>query len=98
MPDISVSLDIEVVKIVCVLHLATVWTLQSLDNLSFHHSGNVSWQQRQQETFLMAVIQRQKKKKRFKDGQEKKLIIVIHIRFHIRKYIILIQQCLKFVS
>lgn len=62
MPDISVSLDIEVVKIVCVLHLATVWTLQSLDYLSFHHPGNVSWQQRQQETLLMAAIQRQKKK------------------------------------
>lgn len=61
MPDISVSLDIEVVKIVCVLYLAKVWTLQSLDDLCFHHPGNVSWQQRQQETLLMAAIQRQKK-------------------------------------
>lgn len=45
MPDISVSLDIKVVKIICVLHLAKVWALQSLDDLSFHHTGNVSWQQ-----------------------------------------------------
>lgn len=57
MPDISVSLDIEIVKIVCVLHLAKVWALQSLYDLSFHHPGNVSWQQRQQETLLMALAQ-----------------------------------------
>lgn len=50
------SLDIEVMKIVCVLNLAKVWALQSLDDLSFHHAGDMSWQQRQQETFLMAVI------------------------------------------
>lgn len=61
MPDISVSLDIEVVKIVCVLNLAEVGALQSLDDLSFHHPGNVSWQQRQQETLLMAVTKREKK-------------------------------------
>lgn len=58
MPDISVSLDIEVVEIVCVLNLAKVWTLQSLDDLCFHHPGNMSWQQRQQETLLIAETQR----------------------------------------
>lgn len=59
MPDIRVSLDIEIVKIVCVLNLAKIWTLQSLDDLSFHHPGNVRWQQRQQETLL--ITQREKK-------------------------------------
>lgn len=54
MPDISVSLDIEIVKIVCVFNLAKVWTLQSLDDLRFHHPGNMSRQQRQQETLLRA--------------------------------------------
>lgn len=45
MPDISVSLDIEVVEIVCVLNLTKIWALQSLDDLSFHDTGDVSWQQ-----------------------------------------------------
>lgn len=46
MPDISVSLDIEVVKVVCVLHLAKVWSFKSLNDLCFHDTGDVSWQQR----------------------------------------------------
>lgn len=54
MPDVSVPLDIKVVEIVCVFHLAKVWTLQSLDDLCFHHPGNMSRQQGQQETLLTA--------------------------------------------
>lgn len=52
MPDVSMPLDIKVVEIVCVFHLAKVWTLQPLDDLCFHHSGDMSRQQGQQETLL----------------------------------------------
>lgn len=81
MPDISVPLDIEVVKIVCVLNLAKVWALQSLDDLSFHHTGNVSWQQRQQETLLMAETQREKKRQ-YWDGQknQEKMCILLNLK------------------
>ena len=51
-PDISVSLNIEIVKVVGVLHLAKVGPLQSLYDLCLHHAGDVGWQQRQQETLL----------------------------------------------
>lgn len=54
MPDVRVPLDIKVVEIVCVFHLAKVWTLQSLDDLCFHHPGDMSRQQGQQETLLTA--------------------------------------------
>lgn len=58
LPDISVSLDIEVVKVVCVLNLAKVWTLESLDDFRLHYPGYMSRQQRQEKTFLMAKPQR----------------------------------------
>lgn len=45
MPDVGVSLHVEVVKVIGVLHLAKVWTLQSLDDLSFHDASDVGWQQ-----------------------------------------------------
>lgn len=54
MPDVRVPLDIKVVEIVCVFHLAKVWTLESLDDLCFHHSSDMSRQQGQQETLLAA--------------------------------------------
>lgn len=54
MPDISVPLDVKVVKIVCVFHLAKVRTLKSLDDFCFHYPGDMSRQQGQQETLLMA--------------------------------------------
>lgn len=41
-PDVGVSLHIEVVKVVGTLSSTKVWSLQPLDDLSFHHSGNVS--------------------------------------------------------
>lgn len=65
MPDISMPLDIEVVKIVCVLNLAKVWSFESLNDLSFHHTGDVSWQQRQQKTFLRAQKAQNKIVQRF---------------------------------
>lgn len=54
MPDVRVPLDIKVVEIVCVFHLAKVWTLESLDDLCFHHSSDMSRQQGQQKTLLAA--------------------------------------------
>lgn len=64
-PDIGVSLDVEVVKIVCVLNLAKIWTLKSLDDLGFHHPGNVSWQQWQQQTLLMEHGENKPETRRF---------------------------------
>lgn len=51
-PDVGVALDVQVVKVVCVFHLAGFGALQPLDNLSFHFHGYVSWQQGQQEPLL----------------------------------------------
>lgn len=42
LPDIRVSLDVEVVEIICVLHLAKVRTLKSLNDFCLHYPGNMS--------------------------------------------------------
>lgn len=68
MPDVCVPLDIKVVEIVSVFHLAKVWTLQSLDDLCFHHPGNMSRQQGQQETLLMANKYRKGDVTEYKQG------------------------------
>ena len=41
-PDVDVPLDVQVVKVVSILHLAKVWALQPLYDLSLHHSSDVS--------------------------------------------------------
>lgn len=68
MPDVSVPLDIKVVEIVGVFHLAKIWTLQSLDDFCFHHPGNMSGQQRQQETLLVANKHRKEDVTEYKQG------------------------------
>lgn len=56
-PDVGVALDVQVVKVVCVFHLAGFGALQPLDNLSFHFHGYVSWQQGQQEPLLKQGVE-----------------------------------------
>lgn len=46
------SLDIQVVKVVCVFHLAGFGALQPLDDLGFHLHGYVRRQQGEQEPLL----------------------------------------------
>lgn len=45
-------LDVQVVKVVCVFHLAGFGALQPLDDLGLHLHGYVSRQQGQQEPLL----------------------------------------------
>lgn len=52
LPDIGVPLHIQVVEVVCTLRPAEVGPLQPLDDLSFHHPGDVSRQQREQQALL----------------------------------------------
>lgn len=54
-PDVGMSLDVQVVKVVCVLHLAGFGALQPLDDFCFHFHGYVSWQQGQQKPLLGQV-------------------------------------------
>lgn len=51
-PDVGVTLHIQVVEVVGALSSTEVRALQSLDDLSLHHPGYVSGQQGQQETLL----------------------------------------------
>lgn len=51
-PHVGVPLDIQVVEVVCVFHLAGLGALQPLDDLGFHLHGYVRWQQREQEPLL----------------------------------------------
>lgn len=52
LPDIGVSLDIQVVEVVGVFHLAGFGALQPLNDLSFHLHGYVRRQQGQQKSLL----------------------------------------------
>lgn len=52
-PDVGVPLHIEIVEVVGVLRLAEVGTFQPLDDLCFHHSGNVGREQGQQQALLL---------------------------------------------
>lgn len=51
-PDVGVSLDVQVVKVVGVFHLASFRALQPLDDLSLHLHGYVCRQQGQQQPLL----------------------------------------------
>ena len=51
-PDVGVPLDVEVVEVVGVLHLAGFGALQPLDDLRFHLHGYVCRQQGQQQPLL----------------------------------------------
>lgn len=51
-PDVDVSLHVEVVEVVGVLHLAKVRALEPLDDLRLHHPGDVSGQQGQEQALL----------------------------------------------
>ena len=54
-PDVGVPLDVEVVEVVGVLHLAGFGALQPLDDLRFHLHGYVCRQQGQQQPLLKQV-------------------------------------------
>lgn len=57
-PHVGVPLDVQVVEVVSVFHLASFGTLQPLDDLSFHLHGYVSWQQGKQKALLRGRGQR----------------------------------------
>lgn len=56
-PDVGVPLDVQVVKVVGVFHLAGFGALQPLDDLSFHLHGYVRWQQGQQKPLLKPGVE-----------------------------------------
>ena len=89
-PDVGVSLDVEVVKVVGVLHLAKVGPLQALNDLVLHHTGDVGWQQGQQQTLLSTANQRrgtsitanQRRGTRIKRRREEHIMIRFpHVKF-----------------
>lgn len=51
-PDVGVSLDVQVVEVVRALHVAGFGALQPLDDLGFHFHGYVGRQQGEQEPLL----------------------------------------------
>lgn len=58
LPDVCVSLYIEVVEVVGVFGLAAVWTFEPLDDLSLHYASDVGRKQGQQETLLLVRVKR----------------------------------------